>query len=154
MASSRRQASACRARHSALRRRILWSKGSSSSSPGRRADFIFVKQPNGDYNYSGLTQAQGSPSELWFADEVVPCDPRRDGELIGEAVQTAQKADVVLLVLGDDEQTCREGWSAQHLGDRDSLDLPGRQEDLLRAVYETGKPVILLLIQVALWVTE
>ncbi len=79
-------------------------------------------------------------------DEVIPADPARDAELIAEAVQTAQKADAVLLVLGDNEQTCREGWSANHLGDRDSLDLPGRQEELLRAVYATGKPVILLLI--------
>jgi len=61
-------------------------------------------------------------------------------------VQTAEKADVCLLVLGDNEQTCREGWSKTHLGDRDSLDLPARQEDLLRAVVATGKPVILLLI--------
>ncbi|MCK7519642.1 MAG: hypothetical protein MZV64_18910 [Ignavibacteriales bacterium] len=44
------------------------------------------------------------------------------------------KADITLLVLGDNEQTCREGWSTMHPGDRDSLDLPGRQEELLRAV--------------------
>lgn len=94
----------------------------------------------------GLTQAPGTAAELWVTDEVIPPDPVRDAELIAEAVQTAQQADVVLLVLGDNEQTCREGWSVNHLGDRDSLDLPGRQEDLLRAVYATGKPVILLLI--------
>jgi beta-glucosidase len=50
-------------------------------------------------------------------------------------------------VLGDNEQTCREGWSISHLGDRDTLDLPGKQEELLRAVVATSKPVILLLIQ-------
>ncbi|PWH14275.1 MAG: beta-glucosidase [Anaerolineae bacterium] len=94
----------------------------------------------------GLTQAAGTAAELWVKDEVLPVDPARDAELIASAVQTAQKADVVLLVLGDNEQTCREGWSVNHLGDRDSLDLPGRQEELLRAVYATGKPVILLLI--------
>jgi len=79
-------------------------------------------------------------------DEVLPSDPKRDQELIAEAVQTAQQADVVLLALGDNEQTCREGWSVNHLGDRDSLNLPGRQEELLQAVCATGKPVILLLI--------
>ncbi len=94
----------------------------------------------------GLTQAPGTAAELWFRDEVSLPDPAQDAERITEAVQTAQKADVILLVLGDNEQTCREGWSVQHLGDRDSLDLPGRQEDLLRAVAATGKPVILLLI--------
>jgi len=94
----------------------------------------------------GLTQAPGTAAELWVTDEVSLPDPAQDAERITEAVQTAQKADVVLLALGDNEQTCREGWSVQHLGDRDSLDLPGRQEDLLRAVAATGKPVILLLI--------
>ncbi len=94
----------------------------------------------------GLTQTPGTAADLWQADEVIPSDPRRDAEWIAEAVQTAQKAEVVLLVLGDNEQTCREGWSVQHLGDRDSLDLPGNQEALLRAIAATGKPVILLLL--------
>ena len=67
-------------------------------------------------------------------------------ELITEAVETAKNADVALLVLGDNEQTCREGWSTNHLGDRDSLDLPSREEELLHAVSATGKPVILLLV--------
>lgn len=94
----------------------------------------------------GLTQSPGTAAELWVTEAVVAPDPARDAVLIAEAVEAAQKADVVLLVLGDNEQTCREGWSERHLGDRDSLDLPGRQEDLLRAVAAVGKPVILLLI--------
>ncbi len=94
----------------------------------------------------GLTQAEGTALDLWFRDEVLPADPARDAVLIAEAVAVAEKADAVLLVLGDNEQTCREGWSKDHLGDRDSLDLPGRQEELMRAVAATGKPVILLLI--------
>jgi beta-glucosidase len=94
----------------------------------------------------GLTQAEGTALDLWFTDKVQPTDPDRDAALLAEAVEVAEKADAVLLVLGDNEQTCREGWSKDHLGDRDSLDLPGRQESLLRAVAATGKPVILLLI--------
>jgi len=84
---------------------------------------------------------------MWHDDQVLLPDPDRDDALIAQAVDTAKKADVVLLVLGDNEQTCREGWSTNHLGDRDNLDLPGRQEDLLQAVHATGKAVILLLIQ-------
>ncbi len=95
----------------------------------------------------GITQSTNDAGQMWEDDEVVPPDPARDTELIAEAVQAAKKADVVLLVLGDNEQTCREGWSVDHLGDRDNLDLPGRQEELLRAVVAAGKPVILLLIQ-------
>ena len=94
----------------------------------------------------GLTLSPGTAGELWDLDEVIVPDLARDAALIAEAVATAAKADAVLLVLGDNEQTCREGWSEQHLGDRDSLDLPGRQEELLQAVAATGKPAILLLI--------
>jgi beta-glucosidase len=83
---------------------------------------------------------------MWHDDEVLLPDPARDCVLLAEALETAKKADMILLVLGDNEQTCREEWSTNHLGDRDSLDLPGRQPELLEAVYATGKPVILLLI--------
>jgi beta-xylosidase len=95
----------------------------------------------------GITQSTNDAGQMWGDDEVLLPDPARDTALIAEAVQTAEKADVILLVLGDNEQTCREGWSINHLGDRDNLDLPGRQDELLRAVVATGKPVILLLIQ-------
>ncbi len=95
----------------------------------------------------GLTQSTNDAGQMWHDDEALPPDPARDTRLIAEAVQTAEKADVILLVLGDNEQTCREGWSPNHLGDRDHLDLPFRQEELLRAIVATSKPVILLLIQ-------
>ena len=95
----------------------------------------------------GITQSANEAGQMWFDDEVLLPDPATDMALISQAVDTAKKADVTLLVLGDNEQTCREGWSTSHLGDRDTLDLPGKQEELLQAVFATGKPVILLLIQ-------
>jgi beta-glucosidase len=49
-------------------------------------------------------------------------------------------------VVGDNVETTREGWAENHLGDRDSLDLLGRQNDLVKAVVETGKPTIVFLI--------
>ena len=52
----------------------------------------------------------------------------------------------MLLVLGQNEQLSREGWADNHQGDRTSLDLPGRQMELARAVLATGKPTVLLLI--------
>lgn len=94
----------------------------------------------------GLTLSPGTASQLWPLDQIILPTAAEDAAAIAEAVQTARKADVVLLVLGDNEQTCREGWSQTHLGDRDSLDLPGRQEELLRAMAATGKPVVLLLL--------
>jgi beta-glucosidase len=94
----------------------------------------------------GITRSTNEAGQMWHDDEVLRPDPDLDRTLIVEAVETAKRTDVVLLVLGDNEQTCREGWSKNHLGDRDTLDLPGRQEELIQAIYATGKPVVLLLI--------
>jgi len=81
----------------------------------------------------------------WNEDIVTPSDPEEDEKLIAEAVATAQQADRVVLVLGGNEQTSREAWSKVHLGDRTCLDLVGRQDDLVKAVLATGKPVVVVL---------
>ncbi len=59
---------------------------------------------------------------------------------IEKAVKQAQEADVAIVVLGGGQRTCGENKS------RSSLDLPGRQLHLLKAVVATGKPVVLVLI--------
>ena len=81
----------------------------------------------------------------WVEDRVVPSDPEEDARQIAEAVRVAAAADVIVLAIGDNEQTSREGWGLQHLGDRSSLDLVGRQEDLAKALVATGKPVVVCL---------
>jgi len=58
---------------------------------------------------------------------------------IARAVGLAQAADVAILVLGEAQNMIGEAAS------RSSLDLPGRQQELLDAVVKTGKPVVLLL---------
>ncbi|MES2392215.1 MAG: glycoside hydrolase family 3 N-terminal domain-containing protein [Acidobacteriota bacterium] len=62
-----------------------------------------------------------------------------DGRDVFSAVAAARRADVVVLGLGEDQKTSGEGH------DRDSLDLPGKQEALLEAVAAAGKPVVLVL---------
>jgi len=81
----------------------------------------------------------------WEEDVVTLPDPRANRKAIKEAVSTAKKSDLVILVLGGNEQTSREAWSKVHLGDRASLDLFGDQNELARAVIATGRPVVLLL---------
>lgn len=56
------------------------------------------------------------------------------------AVENARKSDAVVIVLGGGTRTCGENKS------RSSLELPGRQQELLEAVAATGKPVILVLV--------
>lgn len=62
-----------------------------------------------------------------------------EAAMMEEAVEAAKQAEVVVMVLGGNELTVREDRS------RTSLDLAGRQEELLKAVYATGKPVVLVL---------
>lgn len=60
--------------------------------------------------------------------------------LINEAVSKAHEADVIVLVVGVDELRCGESKS------RTDLRLPGRQLQLAQALHETGKPVVMVLI--------
>ena len=81
----------------------------------------------------------------WHQDEVVPSDPAEDRRQIAEAVEVAKQADVIVLAIGDNEQTSREAWNLEHMGDRPDLELVGRQNDLVDALVATGKPVVALL---------
>ncbi len=81
----------------------------------------------------------------WNQDAVVPSDPEEDRKGIAEAVRVARKADVIVLAIGGNEQTSREAWGLNHMGDRTSLDLIGRQEELVKAMLALGKPVIVFL---------
>ncbi len=81
----------------------------------------------------------------WQADEVVPSNPDDDRKSIAEAIKVAQKADCIVLAIGGNEQTSREAWELNHLGDRTTLDMVGLQDELVDAIVATGKPVIALL---------
>lgn len=79
--------------------------------------------------------------ERWPLSEIMREDlTPKEQEGIQKAVRLADSSDVAIVVLGGGARTCGENKS------RSSLDLPGRQEDLLKAIYKTGKPVILVLI--------
>lgn len=93
--------------------------------------------------------AQGvviTESRNWFSDEVVLGDPKENRRLIAEAVEIAKASDVAILAVGGNEQTSREAWLETHLGDRTSLGLVGEQDELVRAVVETGTPTVVVLI--------
>ena len=82
-----------------------------------------------------------------FFDDFVPGPKKPAAETPGQAeaafqkaVETARGADVVVMVLGEAADMSGEAAS------RASLDLPGRQEELLKAVVALGKPVVLVLL--------
>jgi beta-glucosidase len=92
-----------------------------------------------------VLHAQGvfiTRSEDRSVDEVLLADPAKNRQLIAEATEVAKGADVIILAIGDTEQTSREGFAANHLGDRTSLDLIGEQDALFAAMIALGKPVV------------
>jgi beta-glucosidase len=101
---------------------------------GKRANIVF---------------AQGvkiTEDDDWWGDEVNLADPAANRKLIVEAVAAAKNVDQIILTLGDTEQTSREGWAENHLGDRSSLDLVGEQQELFDALKALGKPITVVLI--------
>lgn len=81
----------------------------------------------------------------WFGDSSTPNDEASDRALIAEAVTAAKKSDAIILNIGGNEDTNKEAWADNHLGDRDTVDLPGRQEQLVREILALGKPTVVLL---------
>jgi len=81
----------------------------------------------------------------WNQDEVTAADPDENRRMIRDAAAVAARAGAVILAIGDNEQTSREGWALNHLGDRASLDLVGQQDELIDAIAATGKPIVALL---------
>jgi beta-glucosidase len=82
----------------------------------------------------------------WTQNPVQLPDAASQLKRIEEAVGVARGADVAIVVVGENERTNREAWGENHLGDRDSLDLIGYQDQLIKAIVETGKPTIVFLI--------
>jgi beta-glucosidase len=71
--------------------------------------------------------------------------PEKNAGGIERAVEAAQKSDLAILFLGDDEFTAKEAYFRDGVkGDRATLELVGQQEELFRAVKATGRPVIVV----------
>ncbi len=79
--------------------------------------------------------------ENWPESEILPTGlTLAETASIQDAVDKAKNSDVVIAVMGEDESLVGESRS------RTSLELPGRQLQLLQALYATGKPVVLVMI--------
>jgi beta-glucosidase len=102
-------------------------------------DSVFTKGPQ---PLVGGTRSR----ERQSADRVALTDPAANRKRIEAAVALARDSDVVIVVVGDNEQTVREAYAENHLGDRADLRLVGQQEDLVRALVATGKPTVMVLI--------
>jgi len=87
--------------------------------------------------YDGLETEFGNNVKFSYAQGCAIDSFRPAGaELIPQAVETAQKADLVIMVLGE------EYWMSGEGGGVASLTLPGLQEQLLEEIAKTGKPIV------------
>ncbi len=100
-----------------------------------------IKNKLGERVKVNYAKGCNATNDNWPETEVLP-EPltQKEKEEIDKAVEAAKTSDVAVVVLGDSTKTVGETQS------RTSLDLPGRQLDLVQAVYATGKPVIVVLI--------
>ncbi|OSZ69344.1 beta-glucosidase [Sphingomonas sp. IBVSS2] len=95
-----------------------------------------------DYS-EGVRLTEG---RVWAQDKVTLTDAATNDKLRADAVAAAKDADVVVMVLGGNEALSREAWADEHLGDSDTLDLPGPQDQLAREIFALGKPVVVILL--------
>ena len=104
--------------------------------------FWSVELPEVDYNkwivsqWDGLQNKVGKNTKLLYAKGCEVDGDNKDG--FAEAVATAKQADVVILSIGERRDMSGEAKS------RSNLHLPGVQEDLVKAIQATGKPVVVL----------
>jgi beta-glucosidase len=69
----------------------------------------------------------------------LPHDPRPAADIIRDALNTAANADVIVAALGESDEMSGESSS------RSNIEIPQAQQDLLKALLKTGKPVVLVL---------
>ncbi|MCL4271127.1 MAG: beta-glucosidase BglX [Anaerolineales bacterium] len=106
---------------------------------------IRAKLPNAEVTYaSGPEIRRDIPS--WFESLMAGQErkpeqtPAESEAAFQSALEVAKAADQIIMVLGETDVMAGEAAS------RASLDLPGRQEELLKAVSALGKPVVLVLL--------
>lgn len=87
--------------------------------------------------YQGIKKQLDKNSSLLYSMGCNVNDNDKTG--FEDAIKTAKAADVVILSLGEAPNMSGEAKS------RSSLQLPGVQEELLKEIYKTGKPIVLLL---------
>jgi beta-glucosidase len=88
---------------------------------------------------SNITDDSLLNSRAWFFGMKQEKDSRPAQQMIDEAVETAKKADVVVAVVGESANMTGESSS------RSDINIPETQKELLKALFKTGKPIVLVL---------
>jgi beta-glucosidase len=105
--------------------------------------FWAVEFPDLDYDkevvsqWEGLQNKVGNNTKLLYAKGCEINGDNKDG--FAEAVTVASQADIVILSIGESWNQSGEAKS------RSNIHLPGVQEELVKAIQATGKPVVVLI---------
>ncbi len=81
----------------------------------------------------------------WNVNAIELVSDEENKASIERARLAAENSDLVILMIGDNEGTSREGWNENHRGDRSSLEFPGSQPLLIDSIISTGKPIVTVL---------
>jgi beta-glucosidase len=87
--------------------------------------------------FQGIQNKVGSATKLIYAKGCEIDDSSRAG--FAEAIEAAKQADVVIMSVGE-----ASDWSGEAKS-RSNIHLPGMQEELVKAIYATGKPIVVLI---------
>ena len=87
--------------------------------------------------WQGIQNKMGSSAKLLYAKGCEINDSSQAG--FAEAIEIAKQSDVVIMSVGE-----ASDWSGEAKS-RSNLHLPGMQEELVKAIYATGKPVVVLI---------
>jgi beta-glucosidase len=87
--------------------------------------------------WAGIKHKAGEGTRFLYARGCGLTDTSRDG--FAEAVETARQADVVIMNVGEKPDMSGEAKS------RSNIHLPGVQEELIKAIVATGKPVVVMI---------
>ncbi|RGO97095.1 beta-glucosidase BglX [Bacteroides thetaiotaomicron] len=99
------------------------------SAVGDKAEILYAKGSNVYYDAEMEKGAVG----------IRPLERGNDQQLLAEALRTAARADVIVAAVGECAEMSGESPS------RTNLEIPDAQQELLKALVKTGKPVVLLL---------
>ena len=109
-----------------------------SEKAGKTTEILFAQGVR-------LTTNASIPYFNWKLDEIKFPSEEENLKLIKQAVEVAKKADLVILAIGENEHLCREAWAKTHIGDNMTLDLISQQDELVKAIIGTGKPLVVYL---------
>jgi beta-glucosidase len=87
--------------------------------------------------WEGIQKKAGADTRLLYAKGCDITDTSRAG--FAEAIATAKNADIVIMTVGEARDMAGEAKS------RSNIHLPGVQEELIKEIYATGKPLVILI---------